>query len=316
MLSGALTFSSPDQPAAVTQPDAGLAQIDFGQVTVNSTKTLTLDLASLVGQVTLGATTALQPDPEFSLPFASGTVVGASPSPTVVSFTPSSIGTKSAVFALTYDSPHAATVLIQVTGQGIAGGLTVSPNPLDFGQVELNQTQTASLAITNQSLIPATLVVSPLQGQDAALFAVGEPGAATLAPGTSTTMTATFSPLVVQKAAAPATASFTIAGWPTAEPLSVNLTGTAVQTWLEVTPVLNFNYVQVNHIFVKDAVLTNLSSYATLHLVAPSSVAGAEFSVQSFSPAPIGPGESRLGSGGFLALCLWPGGRHTVADDR
>src|ERR1700734_3551498 len=56
VIAGDLQFSLPSNPTALTEPDAGLVVIDFGQVTVDSTNTLTVDLSSLVGQVTLGST--------------------------------------------------------------------------------------------------------------------------------------------------------------------------------------------------------------------------------------------------------------------
>ncbi len=65
-VSGSLAFSSPDQPAAVQQLDAGLVRINFGPFAVNSTKTLILSAESISGtSVTLGGLTPLEPDSEF-----------------------------------------------------------------------------------------------------------------------------------------------------------------------------------------------------------------------------------------------------------
>ena len=236
----------------------------------------------------LGALTPVQPDQEFSLPFVSGTTVGSKPTQITVAFSPISIGDKSAVFRLAYSQPDSETVTIVLTGQGVASGLVVSPDPLDFGRVELNQSQGASLTITNKGALPATISVSPLQGANPDLFTLGTPGATVLAPGASTTMTAAFAPVVAENASA----SFAVAGWSTADPITVSLTGTGVETWLAVTPLLNFNYVQVNHTLVKSAVLTNLSSYATLHVVGTPSVQGLELSLRSYPVAPIAPGQS------------------------
>src|ERR1700722_16299525 len=80
LLSGQLALSSPDDPGATTQLDAGVVQIDFGSVGVGVTKRLTLDLVSLGSSLTLGALMPVQPDPEFSLPFVPGTQVGSTPS--------------------------------------------------------------------------------------------------------------------------------------------------------------------------------------------------------------------------------------------
>ena len=295
LLGGLLAFSSPDDPAAVTRLDGGIVQIDFGPVVVDATRSLTLASVSLAAAVTLGALTPIpsgvQPDPEFSLPFIPGSEVGTTPSDITVAFSPTSVGNKSADFQLVYGAPASQNVTFLLTGQGVADGLVVSPNPLDFGFIELNESHALSLTITNQGSLPATLTVSPLQGADAALFTLGAPAATALAPGASTTLAATFAPLIANQAGEMDTASFTIDGWSTTDPLTVTLTGTGVESWLEVTP-LNFNYVQINHSFVKPAVLKNLSNYQTVNLVAPPMVTGSEFSLQSFAPNPIGPGQS------------------------
>src|ERR1700722_14598180 len=127
-VTGALVFSSPDQPAELTQPDAGLVQIAFGQVAVGAAKSLTLDFASLGSTVTIGTVTPIQPDLEFALPFVRGTVVQATPSQITVGFAPSTGGPKSAQYQLSY-GPGAYSVLFELTGEGLAKGLGVMPNP-------------------------------------------------------------------------------------------------------------------------------------------------------------------------------------------
>ena len=42
-VTGALLFSTPSNPAALTTPDAGLVRIDLGEVVVGATQTFALD---------------------------------------------------------------------------------------------------------------------------------------------------------------------------------------------------------------------------------------------------------------------------------
>ncbi len=258
--------------------------IDFGQLTVGATRTLTLDLTSVGSTVTLGSTTAVQPDSEFTLPFVSGTAVGATPVAVAMTFSPTSAGTKTAIFQLTDYSPGAAVVVIQLTGNGVPAGLTVVPNPVDVGQVEINQTQSVAVTITNSSSLPANFTLSPLQGQDPKPFTLGPPSATALTPNASATLNVVFAPLMVGSAGA----SFTVNGSDSA-PVTVNLAGIGASSWIEVVSPLDFGFVQLGNTVVKPALIKNASSFATLYLVAPapniSQPAGSNaFSLTSASP--------------------------------
>ncbi len=296
-LRGSVAFSSPDQPSAVTQPDAGLVQIDFGQVMVGGTRSLTLAFASLGTTVTLGALTAVQPDPEFSLPFVEGTIVNSTPSQITASFSPTSLGQKSAVYQLADLAPAAGSVTLALTGLGVPNGLTVSPNPVDFGEVELNQTQSVPVTITNNSGLTANLLVGSPQGPDAKLFTVGAPSSTTLAPNASTTLDAVFAPLV----AGDAGASFTVEGWDSAR-VTVNLTGIGAQSWIQIVSPLDFGFVQLGSTVVKSAQIKNIGSYTTVHLVAPAPIVSQTVGSTAFSlasgqptlPLAIAPGQSAL----------------------
>src|SRR5579862_1679801 len=79
LLTGTLVFSSPDHPDELMQPDAGVVQIDFGQVLVGASKSLTLQYAAEGSAVTLQDMTAIQADTEFNLPFLTGMLVGNAP---------------------------------------------------------------------------------------------------------------------------------------------------------------------------------------------------------------------------------------------
>ena len=300
-LTGTLVFSSPDEPAELMQPDAGVVQIAFGQVLVGASKTMTLAFASIGTTVTLGTVTALQPDAEFSLPFVPGTVVQTMPSQITVSFTPTSAGDKSAVLKLTAYAPGTETVLFELSGVGVSNGLSVMPNPIDFGEVELNHSQSVTLTITNNSPLAQIIAASPLQGHDPDRFSLGPLSSTALAPGASATQNVAVMPLVDGAASASFIVSPGTVG-SAAEPVTVNLAGTGIDSWIQVTSPLEFGFVQLGSTIVKSAVIRNVSSYTTLHLVAPApsvvQPAGAVvFSVAATAPTvpvAIPPGQSAL----------------------
>ncbi len=295
VVTSSLVFSSPDQPAELTQPDAGLVQIAFGQVSVGSVKTLTLDFASMGSPVTLGAISAVQPDVEFGLPFVAGTTVQATPSQITVSFAPSSAGDKVAEYLLSDSATGVETVRFELSGEGAVTGLSVSPNPVDFGDVELTQSQSLVLTLSNVSQLSESLELPPLQGPRAARFSLGMPSARMLAPGDSATLSVAFEPFDLGGS----DASLTISAGPGVLPVTVDLGGVGVNAWLQLTPALSFGFVPVGDTIVKAAAVTNTASYRTLHLVSPapftSQASGNAFSVGAQAPAipaAIAPGQS------------------------
>ncbi len=202
----------------------------------------------------------LEPDQEFSLPFVAGTLVQSTPIEITVSFSPSALGERSASFRLAYFTQTAESTTFRLTGQGITDGLVAAPNPLDFGDVEINQARSIGLTITNSGQAQAKLALTPLAGQNPEAFTLGAPSSRSLAPGASATVNVTFDPLL----AGPASASFSMLG----VSATVNLTGSGIATWLRILP-LDFGFVPVGKSIVKSAVATNLGSAQTLHLVLP-----------------------------------------------
>jgi hypothetical protein len=198
-IENSLVFSSPaergGEPGAVTQPDPADVQIDFGQVGVRTVKTLTLQLMSNGAPILVGAVTVVQPDDELSLPLVAGTSVGSLPVQTVVAFAPTSLGTKTAMYTLATNATAAPLVRLTLTGQGVPQALTVSPDPVDFGNVELNQTGTLSVTLTNHGALPATLALSPLAGLNPGLFALDPLSSESLPVGGTLTFEAHFAPL-------------------------------------------------------------------------------------------------------------------------
>ncbi len=290
---GAVTFSSPDDPGAVEQIDGGVVRIDFGPVVVGTTKTLTLQFASLGSDATLGQLTPVQPDPEFSLPLSQGTLIGPVPSEITVAFSPTALGPKSAVFQVDILAATSATTTFDLSGLSVTNGLVVTPSPLDFGRVEVAQSATLPLTIANQGQASITLEVSALDGSDGGVFALTTPRDSTLAPGASTILDATFSP----EDAGSFKASFSLNGW-TGNP--VELSGTGLGPALVVSSPVDFGFVQPGTVFTRPLVVQNLSEHQTFNVTAfplfsqaLNSLFLLQYPVQTF-PQPILPGQALL----------------------
>ncbi len=262
VVGASLVFSSPDQPAALQEPDAGLVEIAFGSVVVGTTKIVTIAFASLGADLTLGALTAVQTDPEFSLPFPEGVQVSQASSQISASFSPATLGDKSATFQLVYSAPDNRTVTFVLTGTSVTNGLVVTPNPVDFGHIEVNQTSLIPVVITNQSQVAVALTVSGLEGNDAGQFLLGTPFPPSLAPGDSATLNAAFQPTQ----AGDAGASFVLNGWATNP---IPLVGEGVESCLRITSPLDFGFVQLRTFVVKPVVITNDCQVQTLHVTTP-----------------------------------------------
>ena len=112
----------------------------------------------------------------------------------LVRFTPTSAGAKAALFQIS-GSPG-GVVSGAVTGTGLLpANLVVVPLQLDFGSVVVGQSSASLTAIvTNTGGVPTGVLAQAVTGADAAMFtALGCTGT-TLAAGTSCTVTVTFNP--------------------------------------------------------------------------------------------------------------------------
>ena len=113
-----LVFSCPAEPTAVTQPDASDVVVDFGQVGLGTSRTLTLKIVSNGAPILLGALTAVQANDEFGLTLMPGTSVGSDGIQSAVTFAPTSLGAKTAIETLVTDASGAGLVRLTLTGQG------------------------------------------------------------------------------------------------------------------------------------------------------------------------------------------------------
>jgi hypothetical protein len=115
-----------------------------------------------------------------------------------VKFTPTAVGTRTAILQITDNSGNVAgtTETVTVTGPAAADD-SISSTTLAFGTITHGTTKTLDLTISNVGTIPSLTVSTAISGTNAAEFTVlatGNTCTAGVAPGKSCTLPVQFSP--------------------------------------------------------------------------------------------------------------------------
>ncbi len=145
-----------------------------------------------------------------------------------VAFTPAAGGARTAALSFTDDatgSPQA----IMLAGTGVAATAVPSTTSLAFGTVGVNNSSAPqSVTLGNQGNAPLSVTGARIAGADASDYAITSDGcaAATVAPGTSCTVTVTFTP----SQTGTRTAALTFADSASGAAASVALSGTGTAT--------------------------------------------------------------------------------------
>ena len=220
----------------VASPDPAHAAVDFGNVPLGQSKTITLSLQNTgIAALTVVSVSETVTDPEFTMDLAEGSVVqSGAPLSIPVHFTPFSVGQKNATFVLHTDSADVPTVTITLTGQGVKLDVTVTPQGIDFGKVVVHTQGKATVTITNASALTVPLSITPVQGAQAQLFGEGALSSTTLAANQQVTLPVTYSPTTVSQT--PDTAYFTVGYCDGCTAVTVDMRGEAVDTGLSIDP--------------------------------------------------------------------------------
>lgn len=196
LMSGSLTVASSfgtrtASLRGVGEPlQADAASVDVGPVTVGHTGTATVtvrNLASVAVPLTIAA-----PGTGFEVGTCPDPLPAGAACELTVTFLPESVGPASSSFVVSSSLPGdmSQDVTIAVAGAGVPAELVGTP--VDFGNVALSETGTASLTITNAGAAPVELVGLAVD----APFALGDPApcVTVLAPTGTCTVTVTFTP--------------------------------------------------------------------------------------------------------------------------
>ncbi|HUB07177.1 MAG TPA: choice-of-anchor D domain-containing protein, partial [Myxococcales bacterium] len=281
---------------------SGQAQnLDFGEVPVGQTKTLTLSVKnpgtaslSIQGLALSGADAS---DFHQQSPLADGTVAAGATVSVPFVFTPAAMGPRSAT--LTIALAGAPSLPVALTGVGAALTISASPNPVDFGTVQVGAPATSiAVQLANAGNVAAQAQLGQIQGPQASDFGVEGNGGALAAGGT---LAIDVSFLPVAAGAASATLPIQIcSGDPAVQlgctTLSLPLQATAVDSQLGFNPdPVNFGAVPSGTTGSVQVTIQNAGTAdVTLTSVATASGSTAVFALQGLPafPADLPAGQS------------------------
>ncbi len=277
------------------------ADLDFGDVQINSTKTQTVHLQSC-GTETLNLSAISPGGPEFALANTPPTLPAAlMPGDTLavdISFTPTAAGPVSRMLSISSDDPSPGA--FDLTGNGTNCVLDVQPGTLAFGSVVqgLTASQTLQLISIGESDCTVSAITAPAASSG---FTLNMPPAAPLdlPPGLEVDVEVDFTP----SSAAAASGQVTIASDDGAHPSQVvNLTGTGTAPppcafTANPNPV-NFGSVGVGQSSSQNVVITN---HGTSDCYVNSSALNGDTSFSAMLPGSLPP-TTVSANGGTLSV--------------
>jgi Abnormal spindle-like microcephaly-assoc'd, ASPM-SPD-2-Hydin/HYDIN/CFA65/VesB-like, Ig-like domain/Cep192 domain 4 len=198
-------------------------------------------------------------------------------------FAPTSTGTVSGSISVSTNLAGSPTT-IPLSGTGTQAGMSVTPSSVSFGNVADGTTATQGIVLKNTGT--ANLIVSS-ESVTGTGFSVTGFTAQTLAPSSTMTFNAVFTPASAGAASGSISVSTNLTGSPTTIPLS----GTGTQPGMSLTPSsVTFGNVADG---TNATQLITLQNTGTANLVVSSaSATGAGFSVTGFTAQTLAPGNS------------------------
>jgi hypothetical protein len=254
-----ISTGSPNNTAPLVSYTASQSSLTFATTQVgNAAQPQTVTLAN-TGTIPIHIT-ALQTTPDFTVQTAQSncdTILPSASCILIVTFTPQpttdiTIAARISALEITSDASTALD-FISLLGTASPSPLTLSPVTLDFGTVQLGGTSTLPLQITNTSTSAATFNAITTTG-DYTVTGTCPTSGNTLAPATSCTEQITFIPAQTGTR----TGQVSFATSLSTLPINAQLTGTGVQSHLEITPsTLNFGSIAVAASSNQTLTLTN-----------------------------------------------------------
>ncbi|MEW5744226.1 MAG: choice-of-anchor D domain-containing protein [Nitrospirota bacterium] len=187
----------PQQPAITVTP----AAVDFGSVQTGATAAQSVTVANtgnalLTGNVSIPAGTPFSVTPaSFSIP------AGGAPVVLTVTFAPLSAGNFSSTMTVASNDPANPSIAVDLSGSGItpppqAPALQLSPASLNLGTVAVGGSATLTTQIRNTGNAPLEISLIALCSSTSPEFSWSPavPPAITVAPGTNTVLSVTYTP--------------------------------------------------------------------------------------------------------------------------
>ena len=239
--------------SSLTFPSTIVGDVSATQsVTLNNTGSATLTIMGL------------QTSADFSASSNCSTLIAGASCTVTIGFTPqnsSQSGTGAGTrFGAVEISSNSSTSLEFISLVGVATAPTLSLNPasLDFGSVLLGASETMSVQITNTGMGAVTFSGISATG-DYSVASGTCPVSGTLAAGVSCSVQVSFLPLQIGTLSG----TLSIASSATTLPLTVQLTGVGVQSYLTISPAsLSFGSVAVGESATQSFTLANTGTTA------------------------------------------------------
>jgi PKD repeat protein/methionine-rich copper-binding protein CopC len=270
---------------------AGATSHTFGDVAVGSTAIYGLSIHNRgtapldLGTASLTGTGAGQYE-LVGEPAALPTVAPGATERVPVRFEPGERGVHEATLSVPTNDTEASTVTLALSGTGVNSSLAVGRSTLDFSDVPVGESETATVTVTNEG-DAATDVSLAVRGASADAYAIQSNSSLTLAPGASRDLTVAFAPA----AAGNRTANLILDGGAT-ETASLALVGVGAGPNASVPDTVTFGSIGKGHATTERVQITNAGT-APLDVI-DLSVDGANASAFRLLSAPtrtLAPGE-------------------------
>jgi hypothetical protein len=176
--------------------------VDFGAVTVSTSKTESVNIANEGSADLTVDSLSLSGSSEFSLPGAPATpfTIAANDSVNVsVEYAPLDEGLDNGTLEIASDSPGEELIGVALSGTGVAVQVdecvpVVDPASLDFGSVEVGNTMTLTTTVTNNGTLECQVEASV---SDSGEFSLASDAMFTVAPGDSVDVSVDYAPMDV-----------------------------------------------------------------------------------------------------------------------
>ena len=279
------TGVSPQQQISLSSPT-----VDFGTVSVGTLGTQSLVITN-AGAADLTVSVVALTGSEFSLGgIATPKIISSGQTAALtLTFIPTAAGSASGSLAITSNDPANPTVNLPLTGNGTntpLGQLTANPATLSFGNISTGSSASKQVILTNTG--NAAVKISQIKAAGAGFSASGLTLPATLNAAQSATLTVGFAPT----SAASASGTITVTSDVKSSPLSIAVTGSAVQAGLNVSPTA-FNFGSLVEGQTKSQTFNITNNGSASLTVQGLVVSGAGYSVSGLTtPASLAAGQS------------------------
>jgi Cep192 domain 4/HYDIN/CFA65/VesB-like, Ig-like domain/Protein of unknown function (DUF1573) len=263
---------------------ASATTLSFGSVAMGSTAVQSMSVTN-TGTQAVNITQASISGPAFTVMSGSGAAtLAVGQSATVqIQFAPTAAAAATGDLVISSNASN-PTLTIALSGTGTAAGVSVTPSSVSFGSVPDGTTATQSITLKNTGTANLNVSSESVTGTG---FGVTGFSAVTLAPGSTMSFNATFTPA----STASVSGSISIVSDAVSSPTTVALSGTGTSPGMSVTPSsVSFGNVPDGTTGTQVVTLKNTGTGSLI--VSSENVTGTGFSVTGFAAQTLPPNTS------------------------